>query len=138
MSLTNKLKFEWLLWRDGEIINWTVIVIIFLFFFFFFVFFSLANFRFFVKWTYVKTIIYKYISNLARIHLIKTKKNLRNLPNVNSNDTRTISTAVILMSALSNLNTPNISHQRPHRRLSRCNFWLGINKKQLAIYRSWR
>ena len=131
MSLTNKLKFEWLLWRDGEIINWTVIVIIFLFF-------SLANFRFFVKWTYVKTIIYKYISNLARIHLIKTKKNLRNLPNVNSNDTRTISTAVILMSALSNLNTPNISHQRPHRQLSRCNFWLGINKKQLAIYRSWR
>ena len=131
MSLTNKLKFEWHLWRDGEIINWTVIVIIFLFF-------SLANFRFFVKWTYVKTIIYKYISNLARIHLIKTKKNLRNLPNVNSNDTRTISTAVILMSALSNLNTPNISHQRPHRQLSRCNFWLGINKKQLAIYRSWR
>ena len=57
-------------------------------------FFHLQFFLFFIKLTYINTVIYKYITNLSGIYLLKTKQHryqskLRNTPKVNNKDTYT-------------------------------------------------
>ena len=90
---------------------------------------------------FFKTNKYKYnnLTNAASIYLLKTKQykhqnKVWSIPKVDNKDTRTTLTAVVLMSSLSTPNPSHTSHQHPHRRLSMCKCWLGINKKQLPLY----